>query len=202
MQGMPRSASSPTRASIEISLSAHSAMPCAPHATSSSIRSMVSIGTSLPHTLTRTCTPRSASAARAASIPARDLLAERAAPVRQHDAEFDRRERLRCRSRLPVRLARGEIAGLPDGVQHALTHIRPHIGAVVEHAVDRAARSETPARSATVWIVGRLFMVPPASCDVLLSLVCCNDYTTFLCALRHRKHTFFRRMCFCTYLPA
>ena len=39
------------------------------------------------------------------------------------------------RNRLAVHFPRGQIAGLPDRGQHALAHIRAHIGAVVQHAV-------------------------------------------------------------------
>lgn len=72
--------------------------------------------------------------------PADDLLAERARPVGQHRAQLDPRQLTLFCYRLAVCFPRGKVAGLPDRIQHALAHIRAHIGAVVQHAVHRPAR--------------------------------------------------------------
>ena len=72
---------------------------------------------------------------------ARDLLAERTGPVGQKHTQLHGRVILRPVCGLTVRLARRQIAGLTDRVEHTLAHIRAYIRTIIQYTVDGSARN-------------------------------------------------------------
>ena len=72
---------------------------------------------------------------------ARDLLAEGTGPVGQKHTQLHGRVILRPVCGLTVRLARRQIAGLTDRVEHTLAHIRAYIRTVIQYTVNGSARN-------------------------------------------------------------